>query len=120
MKNENILESRKTLLKEHKERFKMNDEKQEEDNKNTEIKENMIGRLINWKFNQALNYRDALKYKDSIECLEWLEKLWGDTGWDRGDTIFGGVITYLVEFIRLKEGWAYKEFYDEEEEIDVI
>lgn len=120
MNHENILESRKTLLKEHKERIKMHDEKQKEDNKNGELKENMISRLINWKFNQALNYRDALKYEDSIECLKWLEKLWGDTGWDRGDTIFGGIIKYLVEFIRLKEGWTHKEFYDEEEEIDVI
>lgn len=120
MNHENILESRKTLLKEHKERINMHDEKQKEDNKNGELKENMISRLTNWKFNQALNYRDALKYEDSIECLEWLEKLWGDTGWDRGDTIFGGIIKYLVEFIRLKEGWTYKEFYDEEEEIDVI
>lgn len=120
MNHENIIESRKTLLKEHKERINMHDEKQKEDNKNGELKENVISRLINWKFNQALNYRDALKHEDSIECLELLEKLWGDTGWDRGDTIFGSIITHLVEFIRLKEGWTYKEFYDEEEEIDVI
>ncbi len=120
MNNKNIVESRKTLLKEHKERIKMHDEKQKEDNKNGELKEKMIGRLINWKFNQALNYRDALRYKDSYGCLEFLGKLWGDTGWDRGDGIFGGIVRYLVEFIRLKEGWTYKEFYDEEEEIDVI
>jgi hypothetical protein len=49
-----------------------------------------------------------------------LEELWGNTGWERGDTIFGNIVSYLVEFIRLKEGWTFKEFYDEEEEIDVI
>lgn len=57
MNNENILESRKTLLKEHKERIKMHDEKQKEDDKNGELKENMISRLINWKFNQACRHR---------------------------------------------------------------
>lgn len=117
---EEIKISEKTLLKDHKERIKMHDEKQKEDNDNREIKENMISRLINWKFEQALMYSDALKHQDSIECLEFLNGLWGNTGWDRRDTIFGKILSYLVEFIRLKEGWTYKEFYDEEEEIDVI
>ncbi len=112
--------SKKTRLKEHKEHIKMHDKKQREDDENSELKEKMISRLINWKFEQALIYKDILKHQDSIECLEFLNGLWGNTGWERGDTIFGKIISYLVEFIRLKEGWNYKEFYDEEEEIDVI
>ena len=108
----------KSLLKDHKERIKMKDEIQMvRMNKN---KENMIGRLINWKFEQASIYIDSLKYKDSMDCLKLLVELWGDTGWDRGESIFGKIVSHLVEFIRLKEGWSYEEFYDEEEEIDAI
>ncbi len=119
-----VLESRKTFLKEHMEYFKMkddenNEEKNESGNFNEE-KERMISRLINWKFSQALNYKDVLKKQDSYECLELLNELWGDTGWERGETIFGKIIYRLIELIRLKEGWSFEEFYDEEEEIDII
>jgi hypothetical protein len=85
-----------------------------------ELKEKMISRLVNWKFSQATNYIQIFERKDSIKCLELLEKLWGDTGWERGDTIFGEIITMLVEFIRMKEGWTTNEFYDEDQLIDVI
>ena len=120
MNNEHISERRKTLLKDHKGRIKMHDEKNNYYNDDEELKNKMTSRLINWKFEQALMYEDALKYKDSIECLKLLEKLWGDTGWDRKETLFGSIVYHLIELIRLKEGWTYDEFYDEEEEIDVI
>lgn len=117
-----IRESKKTLLRDHKEHLKMHEDKNNEKNKATdgEAVEAIISRLINWKFSQALNYVDALKRQDSLECLNLLDDLWGDTGWDRGDTKFGNIIHNLVEFIRMKEGWDYKEFYDEDEEIDSI
>lgn len=86
---------------------------------NQELKEKMISRLINWKFSQAIDYIQIFEREDSIKCLELLEKLWGDTGWERGDAIFGEIIAMLVEFIRMKEGWTTKEFYDEDQ-IDVI
>lgn len=85
-----------------------------------ELKEKMIGRLVNWKFSQATDYVQVFERDDSVKCLELLEKLWGDTGWDRGDdTIFGEIIAMLVDFIRMKEGWTTEEFYDDDE-IDVI
>ena len=119
-KKEEIIYREKTLLKEHKERIKMHDNVQKGDNENKELKDNMISRLINWKFEQASIYIDVLKHQDSIDCLKLLEELWGDTGWERGDTMFGKIVSRLVELIRLKEGWTSKEFYDEDEEIDII
>jgi len=115
-----IIYKEKTLLKEHKERIKMQDKKQKNDDDNKELKEKMISRLINWKFGQAFSYMNVLEHQDSTKCLRVLKQLWGDTGWERGDTIFGDIISYLVELIRFKEGWTYKEFYNEEEEIDAI
>lgn len=91
----------------------MPDTNEEPDRKLTEEQENLIGRLINWKFNSALNYKDALKNKGSLECLELLEEMWGNTGW--GDGKFSDVLSYLIEYIRMKEGYTYKEFYDCEE-----
>lgn len=85
-----------------------------------ELKEKIISRLVNWKFSQAMQYVDVFERDDSIKCLELLEKLWGDTGWERGNTIFGEIIAILVEFIRMKEGWTTKEFYDEDQLIDVL
>lgn len=87
---------------------------------NEELKEKMISRLVNWKFGQTMQYYEILKRDDSIKCLELLEKIWGDTGCERGDTIFGQIIAIMVDFIRMKEGWTMKEFYDEDQETDVI
>ena len=75
------------------------------------LKDNMISRLVNWKFDQATQYAGALQKDDSKKCLELLCKIWGDTGWERGDTIFGKIVSILVEYIRMKEGWSTKEFY---------
>lgn len=49
-----------------------------------------------------------------MSCLELLCEMWGNTGW--GDGKFTDILYYLVEFIRMNEGYAYKEFYDEEDE----
>lgn len=85
-----------------------------------ELKEKMIGRLINWKFGQAMQYYEILKEDSSLKCLELLERIWGDTGWERGDTVFGQIVSMLVEYIRMKEGWEAEEFYNDDEGIDVI
>lgn len=79
----------------------------------TEEQENLMGRLVNWKFGSALNYKDALKNKSSIECLELLNEMWGNTGW--GDGKFSETLWYLVEYIRMKEGYTCKEFYGDDD-----
>ncbi len=80
----------------------------------TKEQKNLIERLINWKFNSALNYKYALKNKNSLECLELLKEMWGNTGW--GDGRFSQTLWYLIEYIRMNEGYTRKEFYGEEDE----
>lgn len=92
----------------------MSDTDKECNRKLTEEQENLIGRLINWKFNSALNYKGALKNKSSLECLELLDVMWGNTGW--GDGKFSETLWYLIEYIRVKEGYTHKEFYEDEDE----
>jgi hypothetical protein len=74
--------------------------------------EDLIGRLINWKFESALNYKGALKKKTSLECLELLNEMWGNTGLGYGK--FSEILYYLVEYIRMNEGYKYKEFYGDD------
>ena len=76
--------------------------------------EDLIGRLTNWKFGSALNYKDAIKKKSSLECLELLHEMWGNTGW--GDGKLSDTLYYLVEFIRMNEGYTREEFYGDEDE----
>lgn len=95
----------------------MSDIDEECDEELTKGQEDLIGRLINWKFGSALNYRNALKKKSSLECLESLHEMWGNTGW--GDGKFSEILYYLVEFIRMSEGYTREEFYgDDDEESD--
>ena len=75
--------------------------------------QDLIGRLTNWKFDSALNYKNAMKKKDSLECLELLCEMWGNTGW--GDGKFSETLYYLVEFIRMNEGYTHEAFYGEED-----
>jgi hypothetical protein len=58
-----------------------------------DLRENLIGRLENWKFKQAKAYtRDiSTKQRDVIEALA---TLWGDTGWARG-----GALADLIEYV---------------------
>lgn len=91
----------------------MSDINEEYNGKLTKEQEDLIGRLINWKFNSALNYKNALKNKSSLECLELLEEMWGNTGW--GDGKLSKTLWYLVEYIRMNEGYTHKEFYGEED-----
>lgn len=92
----------------------MPDTDKEHDRKLTGEQENLIGRLINWKFGSALNYKYALKNESSLECLELLEEMWGNTGW--GDGRFSQTLWYLIEYIRMNEGYTRKEFYGDEDE----
>jgi hypothetical protein len=79
------------------------------DEKLTQRQKVLIGRLINWKFGSALNYKEMLKKESSIECLELLYEMWGNAGWGEGK--LSDMLYYLVEFIRMNEEYTQDEFY---------
>jgi hypothetical protein len=56
-------------------------------------KENLISRLQNWKFVQAVTYADNLP-AELRQVLIRLADLWGDTGFARG-----GVFEILLEYM---------------------
>ena len=57
-------------------------------------KENLISRLQNWKFVQAMSYADNLP-ENLRQVLVRLSDLWGDTGFSRGGA-FEILLDYTV------------------------
>jgi hypothetical protein len=64
-------------------------------------KENLISRLRNWKFVQAMAYTENLP-EDLRQVVVRLTDLWGDTGFPRGgvfETLLEYIVSKLVEDI---------------------
>lgn len=78
---------------------------------NYTTKDNLISRLENWKFGQAQQYKKALKHEESVDVLNKLDALWGNTGWT-GTTskveecVMCHLVRHLVNYIVLLEGWT--------------
>ena len=69
--------------------------------------EELKSRLLNWKFEQALQYGEALKKEESKEISLLLNRLFGNPGWIEGD--MGEIASCLVNYIYLLEGWEMEE-----------